>query len=816
MINSQSTSRHNHYVPEWYQKGFSSDGAFNFFLDLCPPHRRPDGSAVPSVRRRRAPKSCFWELDLYVTRFGEHFNDEVETVLFAGIDDFGANAIRAFIGGDHAQMHDHYQAFFSYLGAQKLRTPKGLDWIRGRYPALDQVELMIELQHLRYLYGTMWAECVREIVSAEDSEVKFIVTDHPVTTFNPTWPLERVSRLDPNDAPVAFNGTQTIFALDANHCLILTHLAYAKDPDGIALTSKRENARNFASTLIRTDALIRSRRLNSDGVIAINQLLKARARRYIAAAEVDWLFPERFAPLDRERVAQVLLPPKNELWHFGGEIYIGYNDGHVDYRDAYGRTSRAHEFIAKSPPESEPADGDPCPCGGGTCFAECCKPLPASERPSWTVMSLRERNLALIRAVVGILGLDTGKSWDDVRRDLSDEQVSLIHNFFRLMWPEGTDLAELLPRPDEKLLRAVYMGLSDPRTVAPSVTSLVPLFDQLLVLNPFLNPANMRPEYSPVDSPSAHKRQLLKNVMFLLTLAPLIQAGKVLLFPDPGDMAPGFQCAMRTMAEERTAQWRLQKPHMIEFEWLQREDDERSLSELPDDVLRSMAKRATPDADERALDLFVKGMRKQQQQDPLALLQALPVGEKGAQFAVMRCVNLELALFVAQLTGAAIVTDIKALWEHLHLHTRAATLSTAIDRSAQQGRVLFRANAHPIDALTVSDTSQAASARAALREVYAAAAGHELGSRAEELIDQLQERLRQVPALAGADATSPEAIDDISFDLSIPEKGFESPTVQRLVVGFGREDAPTSVPLALFRSAAASPGAERSKQAEDP
>lgn len=33
MIHSQSPSRQNHYVPEWYQKGFSSEGAFNFFLD---------------------------------------------------------------------------------------------------------------------------------------------------------------------------------------------------------------------------------------------------------------------------------------------------------------------------------------------------------------------------------------------------------------------------------------------------------------------------------------------------------------------------------------------------------------------------------------------------------------------------------------------------------------------------------------------------------------------------------------------------------------------------------------------------------------
>jgi hypothetical protein len=251
---------------------------------------------------------------------------------------------------------------------------------------------------------------------------------------------------------------------------------------------------------------------------------------------------------------------------------------------------------------------------------------------------------------------------------------------------------------------------------------------------------------------------------------------------------------------------------MDELEWLQREDFERSLSELPDDVLRSVVKRATPDTEERALDLFVEGMRAKQLQDPFALLQALPAGEKGAQFSIMRCVNLELALYIAQLTGAAIVTDVKALWEHLHLHTRAATLSASIDIGARRGRVTLRVSTHPIDALAVSDTSQAVAARSALRQIYTSAAKHKLGGQDEELVRQLQERLRQVPVLADADAASPEAFDDIAFDLSIPEKGFESPTVQRLVVGFGREDAATSVPLALFRSEAAAESAHESER----
>jgi hypothetical protein len=47
---------------------------------------------------------------------------------------------------------------------------------------------MLEMQALRQMHCTMWLEAVREVVSAEDSDVKFIITDHPVTMYNPRCP----------------------------------------------------------------------------------------------------------------------------------------------------------------------------------------------------------------------------------------------------------------------------------------------------------------------------------------------------------------------------------------------------------------------------------------------------------------------------------------------------------------------------------------------------------------------------------------------------------------------------------------------------
>jgi hypothetical protein len=179
---ADQVTRNNHYVPEWYQRGFiEADHSQLHYLDTTPDHKAlPGGRTVPRKDLHKwGLKKCFYEYDLYTTHFGYFVNNGIEKHLFGTIDVRGAKAVRAFIGGNLSEIHESFGDFFEYLDAQKLRTPKGLDWIKSLYPALDQLKLMREMQGLRLIHFTMWTEGVREIVSAEESDVKFIVTDHP-------------------------------------------------------------------------------------------------------------------------------------------------------------------------------------------------------------------------------------------------------------------------------------------------------------------------------------------------------------------------------------------------------------------------------------------------------------------------------------------------------------------------------------------------------------------------------------------------------------------------------------------------------------
>src|SRR5262249_32584013 len=141
--------------------------------------------------------------------------------------------------------------------------------------------------------------------------------------------------------------------------------------------------------------------------------------------------------------------------------------------------------------------------------------------------------------------------------ELSDDQVKNIHAAYTSLWPKDTNITDLLPRPDGRVFRALYVGLIDPRTIVASVIGWLRYFDEILVLNPFANAANMRPEYSPIESPSQYKEQTIKNVALLLNLAPFIHAGIVHLVPDPIEFNDTFRDGIWAIAEERRSKVKL-------------------------------------------------------------------------------------------------------------------------------------------------------------------------------------------------------------------------------------------------------------------
>ena len=232
------------------------------------------------------------------------------------------------------------------------------------------------------------------------------------------------------------------------------------------------------------------------------------------------------------------------------------------------------------------------------------------------------------RAVQDILGLNAGKSWQDVQREISDDQVKRIHEAFGSLWPEDADLPSLLPRPRSGILRAVYLGMSDPRLLNPMVLGWLPYFDEVVLAHPFVNPLHIRPEYSQRHChPSTRSRR--SRTCSFLALERFIHAGYVHLIPDPGDFDRQFRATVLQLAMERTAGWKPPRGLAGWQEAIADDDCRRMILRGPEASLRRSMRQQKPQASNAEIDAVVAYAKSELEADPYALLQPVEPGEAG-------------------------------------------------------------------------------------------------------------------------------------------------------------------------------------------
>jgi len=797
-----AVTRDNHYVPQWYQEGFREPGSSTLaYLDLSPRNiTLPNGQKKEERSRFNwPPAKCFRQRDLYSTFFGAAVNDEIERRLFGEIDTNGAHAVRAFAGADENEWIRRFEDFFIYIDAQKLRTPKGLDWLRAQYPGLNQNELLFEMQGVRTLHCSIWSTGVREIVSAEDSAVKFITTDHPVTIYNYALPPEAPLCADPNDPSIALKASQTIFPLGRDHCLILTNLEYARDPATNPL-EKRTFARNFQQTMVLATAMIRERKLTADDVARINFVLKKRARRFVAAGREEWLHPERVVQVGWRDLRETLRPPEDALYHFGGEMYASYTDGRVHYQDEYGRTEKPREILAKDVDEQSLTPGSMCGCGSGKPYRVCCKGVAVDLRRTWGILSIRERNLFLENAIARELKLDE-RNWLEVRQQVTDDQIARIYRLFAHLWPLETDLLQLLPKPDGRP-RAVYTGSIHPATI-PEFAMGAPLyFGEMLIEHPFVHGRSMRPEYSPIDNPRAYRQEFLKSVLTFLMLMPLVREGLVELVPDPVTFSTHLREQMMSMAKARLDGVKMDRRDDPRIAELMKEDAFRNMMALPPRALRAELQRSEAGMDEQT---FLKTVQRMREADPLAILQddTFEGGKEGGLLTMAKLApNFEMSMYLAQATGAVIVTDSVHRWREIRAAMRwrpprprstLQPLSRAIEAAS------FAFPNQPEDILSLASRSGANTHPAIVRDAFRYASEVDRKGAKPNFEAGLAARFGSAHAAfqtnlsRGNVAWAPGRID-----CAFPLGGIQDNTINRLLLMSSSERHMPSVPMAFF------------------
>jgi hypothetical protein len=154
----------------------------------------------------------------------------------------------------------------------------------------------------------------------------------------------------------------------------------------------------------------------------------------------------------------------------------------------------------------------------------------------------------------------------------------------------------------------------------------------------------------------------------MIQLMPLIEVGLVNLFPDPWEFDYNLRDQTMRLAEERG---RLLRPMMEADEDMrafQEDEVKRSLFHISEEGQRAQIRQFSPDYSHEEVEAVLRALKAMKEQDPYAVLQsdASTMGEENGQLHMLKLApNFEMSMYVAQATGAAIVTDNAVRWKEL-------------------------------------------------------------------------------------------------------------------------------------------------------
>lgn len=335
--------RENHYVPQWYQKRFLSpgNGTKLFYRDLSPAVFKDGRGRVQGHARdvrTLSPRDCFAARDLYTRHLGNGPSTDIEEVVFGKIDDAGRRAVDVFSDFSVGPAISAASGLLNFIGAQKLRTPKALQWLREGGQAANRNVALTAMVRLRTMYAAVWSECVWQIADASDSPTKFILSDHPVTVYNRRCGPSSQWCRGANDPDVRLLGSHTVIPLSFDKLLILTNLAWARNPyqDPVGMRPNPQlNRLGFLKLMnIQTD-----RHLSESEVRIVNFVVKSGARRFLAAGVEEWLFPERHVSKSNwaDYGNGYLFMPDPRPLSLGGTVVTESESGQVFGTDEHGR-----------------------------------------------------------------------------------------------------------------------------------------------------------------------------------------------------------------------------------------------------------------------------------------------------------------------------------------------------------------------------------------------------------------------------------------------------------------------------------------------
>ena len=400
--------------------------------------------------------------------------------------------------------------------------------------------------------------------------------------------------------------------------------------------------------------------------------------------------------------------------------------------------------------------------------------------------------------------MDEDKTWDDIRKEISDEQVKKIYELYAFLWPIETDILNLLPKPDNSA-RVLYTGIIDPRVISEFAISLTPYFDEIIIQNPMMNPNCVSSEFNPIEHPHKYKQQALKDILLFIELMPFIEMGYINYVPDICNFDMHLQSQMLNMARERSKESgaTVDEKDIKIMEMLHKDDFERSIFMMPESYQRQQLRDAIPELDEDQIKETIKYIEEKNKTDPLTVLQKDLFTRDGGQFSMINLSpNFEMALFLCQVTGSSLITDSCSRWnEIIKAQYKDGGIVTYDWESLTElmNGVEYRLNANLETNFQIRSSGKLGQIRKITKEIHLAIRDNHNQTEINFLIETLKKHYRTACDVAEKELGE---VDGTTFKgrflYLAPKGGVVHNNVQRMLLTYGSDMHMKEVPIAIL------------------
>jgi hypothetical protein len=349
--------------------------------------------------------------------------------------------------------------------------------------------------------------------------------------------------------------------------------------------------------------------------------------------------------------------------------------------------------------------------------------------------------MSLLASMADIFGLE--RPWNKVKDGMTDSQIREFYTFIAQLWPVDTDSRLIMPAPDTTL-RALYLGENEPELMLQNVFRFCLYADQIVIVNPFDNPNMMAEEFNPILHPGEWRLQTLRLVYHLMLLAPLIEAGLVILIPDPGDFNRDLRVRTWDLATKRLQGW---KPSDEDLDIsLVMHRAMRTMLLFPRSYMEEKAREAIPGISDPDTKKLMDHIEQERANDPLLPNDTLD--RLGGQFEAGRMgANLEMGMYICQATGAFPYTNVKFRWKEI-LGARQDLNETAqvwspLTNAFQQLTFKFLEKVDSKFACSMRQDGRLEGFRSYLRKLWNAVGGDPDPAKAESLARDFRDELTQ-------------------------------------------------------------------------